>query len=96
MDAMIATLEFVADSAYATILPATICSKDMDGSLRWLHPIVGPSLSVSYAVIEPAKKSLSPAAAMFLQRLEAEYHQSERAWQRVLDRVGANGATQSE
>ncbi|MES2847074.1 MAG: LysR family transcriptional regulator [Pseudomonadota bacterium] len=90
MDAMIATLEFVADSDYATILPATICGKDMDGTARWLHPIISPALSVSYAVIEPAKKTLSPAATIFLQRLEAEYLDSDRAWQRVLTEVGAD------
>lgn len=89
MDAMIATLEFVADSEHATILPATICGKDMDGALRWLHPIIRPAFSVSYAVIEPARKAASPAAAMFLQRLEAEYALSARTWAEVLARVGA-------
>jgi DNA-binding transcriptional LysR family regulator len=89
LDAMIATLEFVADSDHATILPATICSKDMDGQARWLHPIISPALSVNYAVIEPAAKTLSPAATVFLQRLEADYLDSGRAWHRVLKDVGA-------
>lgn len=80
MDAMIATLEFVADSDYATILPATICGKDIDGSQRWLHPIVGPTLSINYAVLESSRKSLTPAATLFLQRLEAEYVQSNQNW----------------
>jgi DNA-binding transcriptional LysR family regulator len=93
MDAMIATLEFVADSDHATILPATICGKDLDGALRWLHPIIRPSLSVSYAVIEPARKAAGPAAAMFLERLEAEYAQSSRIWADVLARVGAADGT---
>jgi hypothetical protein len=79
----------VADSDHATILPATICSKDMDGQARWLHPIISPALSVNYAVIEPAAKTLSPAATVFLQRLEADYLDSDRAWHRVLKDVGA-------
>jgi hypothetical protein len=33
---------------------------------------------------------LSPAATIFLQRLEAEYLDSDRAWQRVLTKVGAD------
>lgn len=89
MDAMIATLDFVASSDYVTILPATICTKDLDGGLRWLHPIVGPSLSVSYAVIEPARKALSRAARLFLERLEAEYARSDAQWAEVFARVGA-------
>jgi hypothetical protein len=61
----------------------------MDGQARWLHPIISPALSVNYAVIEPAAKTLSPAATVFLQRLEADYLDSGRAWHRVLKDVGA-------
>jgi len=87
MDAMIATLEFVADSEYATILPATICGKDIDGTQRWLHPIIRPTLSVNYAVMEPSRKALSPAATLFLQRLEAEYVHSQQNWLRILEQT---------
>jgi LysR family nitrogen assimilation transcriptional regulator len=96
MDAMIATLEFVADSDYCTILPATICGKDRSGTARWLHPIVGPQLSVNYAVIEPASRALSPAATIFLERIEAEYRRSDRAWQEVLVELGAMSPGYSE
>lgn len=84
MDAMIATLDFVASSDYATILPQTICGKDLDGRLRWLHPIVDPVLTVGYSVIEPARRAPSLAATAFLERLEAEYRRSGRQWDDIM------------
>jgi DNA-binding transcriptional LysR family regulator len=84
MDAMIATLEFVGNSDWMTILPATICLNDLDGTVRTLHPLVKPPLTVDYRVIEPAKRSLTPAAALFLSRIEEEYHRSDRRWAQIL------------
>lgn len=84
MDAMIATLDFVASSDWATILPQTICGNDLDGRLRWLHPIVEPDLTVGYAVIEAAHRATSAAAARFLERLEAEYERAQSQWALIL------------
>ncbi len=89
MDAMIATLEFVAHSDFATILPETICFNDLDGSVRTLHPIVGPELTVDYAVIEPAKSILPPAAALFLERIEQNYQSLKQTWQAVHNKPAA-------
>lgn len=85
MDAMIATLEFVAVSDYATILPTTVCTKDLDGTERWLHPIIDPIMNVDYAVLEPAARSLPVAARLFLERLTDEYKLVQSRWQSVLD-----------
>lgn len=87
MDAMFATLEFVASSDFATVLPATICRKDIDGRDRWLHPIAGPQVMVSYVVVEPARKVLTTAAAMFLTYLETEYHRASDEWAGILERT---------
>lgn len=84
MDAMIATLEFVAQSDFATILPATVCAKDIPGHERWVHPLADPALSVSYSVIEPAARALSPAAGLFLERLREEYVASQHRWDDLL------------
>lgn len=84
MDAMIATLDFVASSDYATILPQTICGKDLEGRLRWLHPIVDPVLTVGYSIIEPARRAPTPAATEFLAHLEAEYRRSARQWDDII------------
>ena len=83
MDAMIATLDFVAHSDFATILPETICVNDMDGKTRSLHPIVGPVLTVDYAVIEPAKSVLLPAASLFLEKIELHYKAMKLVWKGV-------------
>jgi DNA-binding transcriptional LysR family regulator len=83
MDAMIATLEFVANSDYMTILPETICAADIDGSVRALHPIVDPGLTVDYAVIEPAKSALHPAAGLFLKGLEMQYGAQKEIWRDI-------------
>jgi DNA-binding transcriptional LysR family regulator len=83
MDAMIATLEFVANSDFMTILPETICTNDMDGGVRSVHPIVDPPMSVDYAVIEPAKTALHPAARLFLESIEVQYRALKIAWQDV-------------
>jgi len=80
MDAMIATLDFVARSDYATILPATICTADLAGAERWLHPIVDPALRVSYELISPATRALSPAARAFLARLRTAHAESDARW----------------
>ncbi|MGV6876487.1 LysR family transcriptional regulator [Pseudochelatococcus sp. B33] len=84
MDAMIATLEFVAYSDWMTILPATICLRDIGGAERTLHPILDPPLTVDYMTIEPAKRPLPPAASLFLQRLEQEYQRGRELWAHAL------------
>jgi DNA-binding transcriptional LysR family regulator len=83
MDAMIATLEFVANSDFMTILPETICTNDLNGSVRSLHPLAEPSLTVDYAVIEPAKSALHPAAALFLKGLEIQYEALKEKWRDI-------------
>jgi len=80
MDAMIATLEFVANSDFATILPETICYNDLDGSVRSLHALIDPPLTVDYVIIEPAKSGLSRPAALFLERIEASYRDLKEVW----------------
>lgn len=80
MDAMIATLEFVAQSDFVTILPATVAAKDIPGVERWVHPLADPPLTVSYSVIQPAARALSPAAGLFLDRLRTEYTASQHRW----------------
>lgn len=81
MDAMIATLEFVAQSDFVTILPETICVNDIDGLVRALHPLADPPLTVDYVVIEPARTALSRAATLFLAGIEAEYRRLKLCWQ---------------
>lgn len=72
LDAMLGTLELVARSDWAAILPGIICAPDADGTRRKLHPITGPELSVDYVRIEPAARTLSDAAQAFDACVQAE------------------------
>ena len=82
---MIATLEFIRASDYATILPATMCTRDIGARSICLNPLVDPELTVSYAVVEPSSRMLPPAGAIFLDLLKAEYAESGRGWREVLE-----------
>jgi len=86
MDAMIATLEFVANSDWMAILPTTICVNDLDGSVRSLHPLVRPSLTVDYAVIERPEGALSAPASLFLDHLRLHLGEIDARWAAILRR----------
>jgi LysR family nitrogen assimilation transcriptional regulator len=84
MDAMIATLEFVRSTDFVTILPATMCTRDIEVRTICLNPLIDPAMTVSYAVVEPATRALPPAAGLFLDRLRGEYETSQARWAEVL------------
>ncbi len=83
MDAMIGTLEFVAQSDWVTILPALICVHDLDKGELVVNPIVDPPLYAEFVVIEPARRTLSVQAQLFLERLEAEVERIQEVWSRA-------------
>ena len=62
MDAMMATLELIAVSNWTAILPAALCYSDLNAMARKVHPLVDPTLSVEYALITPAARTLNLAA----------------------------------
>ncbi|MEM9394095.1 MAG: LysR family transcriptional regulator [Pseudomonadota bacterium] len=74
MDAMIGTLELVANSDWVTILPWIICSPDAEagGRDRRVSPLIDPTLYSDFVVIEPASRPLSPEGHLFLDALRAE------------------------
>ena len=80
MDAMMGTLEFVAASDWVTVLPALICVNDAAGSDIVVNPIVDPPLYAEFIVIEPARRTLSVRAKLFLGRLEAEVERIGAVW----------------
>lgn len=83
MDAMIATLEFVANSEYMTILPETICVSDISGTRRFLNPLSDPPLTVEYVVIQPSATAPSLAAKMFLDEIQAQFRIQKQYWQKL-------------
>jgi DNA-binding transcriptional LysR family regulator len=72
LDAMMGTLDFVASGDWVTVLPGIMMARDFESRRFVVNPLVDPPLSLDLAVIEPARKALSPAADAFLEALTRE------------------------
>jgi LysR family nitrogen assimilation transcriptional regulator len=84
MDAMIATLEFVARSDWVTILPSVISVNDIGRGELIVNPIIDPELHAEFVVIQPTRRKLSMQARMFLERFEAEVAHIHAIWDRAI------------
>jgi LysR family tcuABC transcriptional regulator len=80
MDAMIATLEFVARSEWVTILPSLISVNDIGRGELIVNPIVGPELHADFVVIQPTRRTLSTQSRMFLEQIETEVAHIHQRW----------------
>ncbi|HEY6859961.1 MAG TPA: LysR family transcriptional regulator [Pseudolabrys sp.] len=80
MDAMIATLEFVARSDWVTILPSVISVNDISRGELIVNPIAEPELHAEFVVVQPTRRTLSTQARLFLQRFEAEVAHIHEVW----------------
>jgi DNA-binding transcriptional LysR family regulator len=78
MDAMMATFDFVARSDFVTVLPGLICVNDIGKDEFTINPIVDPPLYAEFIVIMPARRTLSTAARLFLERFEADLAETEK------------------
>lgn len=84
MDAMIATLEFVAHSDWVTVLPSVISVNDIGRGELTVNPLVEPELHAEFVVIQPTRRVLSTQARMFLQRFEEEVAHIHAVWERAI------------
>jgi LysR family nitrogen assimilation transcriptional regulator len=84
MDAMIATLEFVARSDWVTILPSVISVNDIGHGELIVNPLVAPELHAEFVVIEPTRRILSTQAHIFLQRFEQEVEHIHEVWEAAI------------
>lgn len=84
MDAMIATLEFVARSDFTAILPSVISVNDIGGGTLHVNPIVAPELHAEFVVIQPTRRTLSTQARLFLQRFEQEVAHIHTVWNEAI------------
>ena len=84
MDAMIATLEFVARSEWVTVLPSVISVNDIGRGELIVNPIAEPELHAEFVVIQPTRRTLSTQARMFLQRFEAEVAHIHGVWDEAI------------
>lgn len=72
LDSMMATLDLVAKSDWTTILPGCLVIDDISSAERQLHPIQHPAMSLNYVLIEQASNTLSPAARLLCEAIQAE------------------------
>ncbi|HWE79997.1 MAG TPA: LysR family transcriptional regulator [Pseudolabrys sp.] len=86
MDAMIATLEFVARSDWVTVLPSVISVNDIGGGELIVNPIAEPELSAEFVVIQPTRRVLSTQARLFLGRFEQEVAHIHDVWDKAIGR----------
>jgi len=84
MDAMIATLEFVARSDWVTILPSVISVNDIGRGELIVNPIADPELHAEFVVVQPTRRTLSKQARLFLQRFEAEVAHIHKVWDEAI------------
>ena len=84
MDAMIATLEFVARSDWVTILPSVISVNDISRGELIVNPIADPELHAEFVVIQPRRRTLSTQARLFLERFEQEVSNIHDVWDRTI------------
>jgi LysR family transcriptional regulator, nitrogen assimilation regulatory protein len=80
MDAMIATLEFVARSNWVTVLPSVISVNDIGRGELIVNPLVEPELHAEFVVIQPTRRVLSTQARLFLERFEREVAHIHAVW----------------
>jgi LysR family nitrogen assimilation transcriptional regulator len=65
LDAMMGTLDLVAQSEWSTILPGIMMAAELGHHRFIVNPLSQPTLSLDLVAIEPARSFLSPAAQAF-------------------------------
>ena len=91
MDAMIGTLELVARSDWVTVLPSLISVNDIAKGELVVNPIVDPPLHDEFVLIQPARRTLSAQARLFLERFEAEVARIQAIWDKAIRANGTRG-----
>jgi LysR family nitrogen assimilation transcriptional regulator len=84
LDAMLGTLDFVANSDWVTILPGIMMVSDVERPLLTINPIVEPVLLLDLVLIEPLRHAPSPAARAFADILQEETERLNAVWQPYL------------
>ena len=82
MDAMMGTLQFVAGSDWATILPFVMMMSDLDANRFEIRPLDDPPFYSDFVLIEPLRKVMTPAARLFADLLKAEAMKAKEIFSR--------------
>ena len=86
LDAMMGTLQFVAASDWVAVLPFVMMMSDLDGDRFTIRPLDDPPFHSEFVLIEPSRRAMSPAAALFASILKAE---AEHAGEVFRERIAA-------
>lgn len=89
LDAMLGTLDFVSRSDWVTILPGIMMASDIAARTVTINPIVDPVFILDLVMIEPARRSMSSAARIFLDVLAEESRRLDAPWEEFIGRKGA-------
>jgi LysR family nitrogen assimilation transcriptional regulator len=80
LDAMLGTLDLVGRSEWVAVLPGIMMASEQEPDTLTINPLAGPPLTLDLMLIEPARRSISPLAAAFLEILESEGRRINRRW----------------
>ena len=80
LDTMFGTLDFVAGGDWVTILPSLMMADGATAGFA-VNPIVDPPLTLDLVLIEPARRTMTQAAALFLAMLEDEARRISSVWE---------------
>lgn len=83
LDGMTGTLEFVAGSDWATILPVTNCIDELALGRLVLNPIIAPEITFEFILIEPSSRPLGMAAQVFVDGIEKKLADIAERWSRL-------------
>ena len=80
LDAMLGTLDFVAQTDWMAILPGIMMASETKPRQFTVNPIASPPFGLDLVLIEPARRQMSPGATAFLELLEEESNRLNRRW----------------
>jgi LysR family transcriptional regulator, nitrogen assimilation regulatory protein len=80
MDGMLGTLDFVARTDWATILPGIMMAVDEPGGRLIAAPVAEPAMMLDLVLIEPSRRPMSEPAQVFLDLLQTEALRLNSRW----------------
>lgn len=84
LDAMMGTLDLVANADWVTILPGVMMASDLDPDRFSVNPIIDPVINLELVLIEPARRHMDVAAREFLKLLEASAGRANACWAKLI------------
>ena len=83
LDAMLATLDLVATTAWVAVLPGVMMARDRVQQRHSVRPLADPALLLDLVTIEASRRPLAPAAAEFRRVLLRTTEAASQAWRQL-------------